>query len=87
MDASNLARRADLRFEDGNIVLVAGNTALCVHRGVLSLKSTVFSDMISVPQPDARDMVDGIPAVRLHDDPQDLIWFIDSMYNGSRCDI
>jgi hypothetical protein len=38
-------------YDDGNLVLQAGDKLFKVHRSVLSQRSEVFSDMLSVPQP------------------------------------
>ena len=79
-----LTRYDELWFEDGNIVLVVDHTALRVHRSLLARKSTVFSDMLSLPQAYSQELVDGAPVIHMHDDPQDLVYFIDSMYNGMK---
>ncbi|PSR72331.1 hypothetical protein PHLCEN_2v11779 [Hermanssonia centrifuga] len=75
-----------LWFEDGNIILIAEETAFRVHRGVLSLHSEVFRNMFLVPQPS--DVVEGgstmlglgCPFVRLHDTPEDLAMFLSILY-------
>ena len=36
-------------FEDGNIVLATDVHLYCVHRGVLAKNSTVFKDMLELP--------------------------------------
>ncbi|KLO07725.1 hypothetical protein SCHPADRAFT_945017 [Schizopora paradoxa] len=52
MDAetpSNPKKRETLWFEDGNIVLASDVHLYCVHRGVLARNSTVFKDMLELP--------------------------------------
>lgn len=65
---------SDIWFEDGNIVLEAGRKQFKVHRGILALHSSVFKDMLSVPQPPSsdQDSVDGCAVVRLSDSAEDL---------------
>ena len=75
-----------LWFEDGNVVLIAGTMAFCIHRGILSQKCTVFRDMMAASSPDDEETVDDHPAVRLHDDPRDLEYFVHYLYNGIRYD-
>ena len=54
--------------------------------GILSQKCTVFRDMMAASSPDEEETVDDHPAVRLHDDPQDLEYFVYYLYNGIRYD-
>ncbi|PIL26456.1 hypothetical protein GSI_12214 [Ganoderma sinense ZZ0214-1] len=71
--SSNLKRDPDLWLEDGNIVLVAGDVAFRIYRGLLTKQSTVFSDMFATGNPVAEDEhLDDCPVVRLPDGPSDL---------------
>ena len=79
---ADLTHHVDIWYDDGNVVLVAGTMAFCVHRSILSRKCTVFRDMEKASHPDDEDMIDGRPVVRLHDDPQDLAHFLQYLYNG-----
>ncbi|KAI9061826.1 hypothetical protein FKP32DRAFT_1575208 [Trametes sanguinea] len=70
-------RDAELWFEDGNLVLVAGDTEFKVYRGPLIAHSPVFKDMLSLPQPEERDRPDSsdtrsCPVIPLYDSPDDL---------------
>ncbi|KAJ7142085.1 hypothetical protein C8R43DRAFT_1131078 [Mycena crocata] len=57
-------RVQDLWFEDGNIVIQAGNSQFRVFRGILAARSPVFEDMFSLPQPADSEAVDGCPCFR-----------------------
>lgn len=75
-----------MSFEDGNIALVAGTTAFKVHRGVLSRKSDLFKDLLSLPQPpDSVQYWEGLPVVPLMDSAEDVAILVDAIYNGAKC--
>jgi hypothetical protein len=70
-------------FADGNLILRAEDVVFRVYRGVLQSKSTVFADMLAMPQPDSMDMLDGCPAVVLHGDSAvDAERFLGVLYDG-----
>ncbi|KLO07724.1 hypothetical protein SCHPADRAFT_1001431 [Schizopora paradoxa] len=48
-DHPKLKQHETLWFEDGNIVLATDVHLYCVHRGVLARNSTVFKDMLELP--------------------------------------
>ena len=48
-DLSKLKKHEKLWFEDGNIVLATDVHLYSVHRGVLAWNSTVFKDMLELP--------------------------------------
>ena len=77
-------RHSGLWFQDGNIVLLAEETAFKIHRSMLARHSSVFRDMFELSQPSSEEVVDGCPVVRLHDSSHELADFIDVIYNGSR---
>ncbi|KAI0632739.1 hypothetical protein C8Q77DRAFT_1262464 [Trametes polyzona] len=63
----------ELWFEDGNLVLVAGDVEFKVYRGPLIAHSPVFKDMLSLPQPGPHERPhDSCPIIPLHDSPHDL---------------
>lgn len=64
--------RGEPWLEDGNIVLVAEDTAFRVLKSILSKVSEVFRDMVSIPQPDGAETLEGCPVVRLQDSKKDL---------------
>ncbi|TDL16711.1 hypothetical protein BD410DRAFT_696956, partial [Rickenella mellea] len=81
-------RRPKLWFDDGNIILATSLSIFRVHRGMLSMNSPVFADMLSLPQPEvAENTIEGlpdIPVVELSDDDQDFTHFLRFCYNP-RC--
>lgn len=63
---------SELWFKDGSMVLQAENTWFKVHQGILSVSSTVFSDMFLAPQPAGELLVEGCPIVHLSDTAKDI---------------
>nr|GAT56153.1 predicted protein [Mycena chlorophos] len=81
-DAPSTPTRSDIWHYDGSVVLQAANTQFRVHWSVLTMHSSVFKDMYSVPQPDvAGPTVENCPVVELHDDPQDLEYVLKALYD------
>ncbi|KAJ7500478.1 hypothetical protein B0H11DRAFT_2378266 [Mycena galericulata] len=78
---TNVPRRVeDLWFEDGNIVIQAGNSQFRVHRSVLAARSSVCKDMLSVPQSPESELVDGCPLVRLTDSEMEVEVFLKALF-------
>ncbi|KAI1795320.1 hypothetical protein LXA43DRAFT_1090970 [Ganoderma leucocontextum] len=77
-------RHPEIWFDDGNIVLVARETAFRIYRGLLAGQSTVFSDMFvsSTSSPD--ETFDGCPVVHLSDSPHDLAHLLRVLLPQSR---
>lgn len=69
-------------FEDGNLILEAGETRFRISRGVLAARSPVFQEMLLFPQPPGEELVDGCPVVRLHDSPEDVGYFLKAIYDS-----
>lgn len=70
-------------FDDGNVILQVEMFQFKVYSGMLSAKSEVFRDMFSIPQPaGGDDMVDGCHIVHLSDDPEDVRYVLEALYNG-----
>ena len=66
-------RDEELWFEDGTVVLVAGNVEFCIYKGLLADRSPVFKDMFAFPQPHAPSAEPSErPRVRLPDSPEDI---------------
>ncbi|KAJ7061511.1 hypothetical protein C8F01DRAFT_1137629, partial [Mycena amicta] len=78
--AGELRRIEGLWFEDGNLVLQAGNALYKVYRGALATHSSVFSDMLSFPQPADGDHVEGYPLVRLPDAEVEVTPFLKALF-------
>ncbi|TFK87588.1 hypothetical protein K466DRAFT_490528 [Polyporus arcularius HHB13444] len=78
-------RDTDLWLEDGNVVIVAQDTAFRVHRGLLSRHSEVFGGLFALAQPDAQDAVElcgGCPVVRIPDSSHDFRHLLHALYDG-----
>ncbi|TDL16697.1 hypothetical protein BD410DRAFT_795097 [Rickenella mellea] len=78
-------RHPRLWFDDGNIILATNLSLFRVHRGLLSMNSPVFADMLSMPQPGRlEDTVEDLPVVEINDDDTDfthlLCFFYDHRY-------
>lgn len=74
-----------LWFEDGNLVLVAQNTAFRVYRGLLCARSSVFQDMFEFPPPkEGNDIVEGVPVVQTYDSALDMTNFLRALLD-SQC--
>ncbi|KAI8992828.1 hypothetical protein BD414DRAFT_482339 [Trametes punicea] len=70
-------RDTELWFDDGSLVLVAGDVEFKVYRGPLIAHSPFFKDLFSLPQPAERERSghEGelpCPVVPLYDSPDDL---------------
>ena len=66
-------------FEDGNIVLVAQQTAFKVYRGLLVAQSTVFSDMFQASCRDESEIFADSPMIHLSDSPHDSAHFLEAL--------
>ncbi|KAJ7490871.1 hypothetical protein FB451DRAFT_1124430 [Mycena latifolia] len=73
-------RVQELWFEDGNLVIQAGNSQFRVYRGILAARSPVFQDMLSFPQPPDSELVDGCPIVRLTDAEAEITDFLKAIF-------
>ncbi|KAH8828656.1 hypothetical protein DL96DRAFT_1013202 [Flagelloscypha sp. PMI_526] len=63
-------------FDDGNLILQSHDgVRFKVYRGLFALHSTVFADMLSLPQPAQQDLVDGCPLVVLSESGKELTQF------------
>ncbi|KAH9930974.1 uncharacterized protein B0H18DRAFT_120286 [Fomitopsis serialis] len=76
-----LVRDEELWFLDGSIVLVAERRAFRVYHGILLRESTVFSGLLSLPQPDDVNGIDGCPLVKLSDSADDLRHLLRFLFN------
>ncbi|KAJ7496682.1 hypothetical protein FB451DRAFT_1208374 [Mycena latifolia] len=78
-------RVADLWFPDATLILRAENTLFRVYPNILSARSTVFGDMISVPQPAEPEghTLDGHAIVYLHDSASEVEVFLRAVFDSS----
>ncbi|KAJ7124668.1 hypothetical protein C8R43DRAFT_1111741 [Mycena crocata] len=73
---------AGLWFNDGNLVLRAGNSEFRIYGGLLGDRSPVFHDMLQFPQPKDNETVDGCPVVEMSDDnEEDLVYFLKAIFD------
>ncbi|KAJ6535751.1 hypothetical protein B0H19DRAFT_1184114 [Mycena capillaripes] len=70
-----------LWFEDGTLILGAGNSLFRVYGGLLAKRSPVFHDMLGIPQPEFAEVVDGCPVVYLPDNERDLNCFLSALFD------
>nr|GAT52676.1 predicted protein [Mycena chlorophos] len=76
--------RGALWFEDGTLVIRAQQTAFKVHRSILAARSSVFRDMLAMPQnAEFVEQLDGCPMVVLPDAPKDLHCFLRAIFDSS----
>ncbi|KAI1791598.1 hypothetical protein LXA43DRAFT_889101 [Ganoderma leucocontextum] len=59
-------------FDDGNLIVVAGDVEFRIYQRPLVDQSVVFQNMFTQAAPAADDQVDGCPAINLDDSPNDL---------------
>ena len=80
---ASLKRSEEVWFDDGNIVLQAGDTAFKMYRGILSRESPFFRDMFSLPQSDATmaDCYEGCFLITVHDKPDEMKKFLAATHN------
>ena len=74
--------QSDFWFEDGSVVLIAGNIKFKVHRGILARHSLIFQDLLSLPPPSNEQTIDGCPIVELHDSSDDVWYLLRAVYDG-----
>jgi hypothetical protein len=74
---AGLHKVSELWFDDGNIVLHAGNAIFKVYRCHLAARSSVFRDMLAFPlPPEGNETLDGCPIVQTYDSAQDMKYFL-----------
>ncbi|KAJ6519009.1 hypothetical protein C8R45DRAFT_885247 [Mycena sanguinolenta] len=73
--------RSEVWISDGNVVLQAENTQFRVHLGVLARHSAVFRDMQGLAQTTDERSVEGCPIIQLSDDPTDVEYLLNALYN------
>ncbi|EIW56792.1 uncharacterized protein TRAVEDRAFT_170768 [Trametes versicolor FP-101664 SS1] len=77
---SGLLQDEEFWFDDGNVILVAGEVQFRVYMGPLMRHAPVFADMFSFPQPPDQAGIqpqeNRVPTVYLADSPSDLRHFL-----------
>ncbi len=85
----SIKRDSEVWFEDGNVVVIAQNTAFRFHKSVVSRHSPLFRDLFSMPRPslaaeEADETFDGCPVVRVSDTSYDFRELLRAIYGGIR---
>ncbi|KIJ31695.1 hypothetical protein M422DRAFT_36140 [Sphaerobolus stellatus SS14] len=71
-----------LYHDDGNVIIIAENTAFKVHRSVLSSHSYIFKDMIS-QHSQSHECYDGCHVINIAHTSEELRSFLEVMYSYS----
>jgi hypothetical protein len=86
--APRFERIPDLYFPDGNIILEVEATHFRVSSSILAARSTVFKDLLSLPQPgqgggQVERKVDGCDVIHLTgDDPAEVAYFLRAIFDS-----
>ncbi|KAJ7156757.1 hypothetical protein C8R46DRAFT_1115047 [Mycena filopes] len=78
-----LVRIPELWFADGGIVVKAQHTLFRVSSGILALRSPIFADMFSIPQPSNAETIDGCPVADLPDLAEEVNVFFKAIFDSS----
>ncbi|KAM5544046.1 hypothetical protein V8D89_002232 [Ganoderma adspersum] len=87
-NVNSIKRDSEVWFEDGNVIVVAQDTAFRFHKSVVSLHSSVFRDLFSIPQPESLmgeevdEKFDGCPVVHVSDTSYDFRELLRAIYGG-----
>lgn len=65
MASGERKRCEELWYQDGNVVLLAGDTLFRVDSGTLTEHSPFFKSLFTLPQPEDAEKFDGCPLVTL----------------------
>ncbi|KAJ7509612.1 hypothetical protein B0H11DRAFT_1960292 [Mycena galericulata] len=72
-----------LWFTPDLVILEAGTRKFRVFTTILKEKSPIFADMFALPQPPTDvETMDGVPVVRMPDDPAELEVFLKAMFDA-----
>ncbi len=79
-----LKQHDEFWFDDGNLVLVAGDTAFRIYRGLLTMQSRIFENVFVSGSSCSNELLDGCPVVDLSDSPEDLVHLLRVLLPTSR---
>ncbi|KAM5539606.1 hypothetical protein V8D89_006715 [Ganoderma adspersum] len=79
-----LEQHEEFWFADGNLVLVARDTAFRIYRGLLTVQLQIFEDMFASASSNAQESLDDCPVVHLSDTPEDLAHLLHVLLPTSR---
>ncbi|PIL26504.1 hypothetical protein GSI_12262 [Ganoderma sinense ZZ0214-1] len=82
--SSNLHRHPEIWYDDGNLVLVARETAFRIYRGLIAGQSTVFSDLFASSTSSPDETFEGCPVIHVSDSPHDLVLLLRVLLPQSR---
>lgn len=86
IDIAESKPHPNLWFDDGSLVIQASSVRYRVHRTIVCKHSSIFRDMVAMPQPggtsDDENTFDGCPLVRLSDSPDDLSVLLEAIYSN-----
>ncbi|KAJ6557037.1 hypothetical protein DFH09DRAFT_923240, partial [Mycena vulgaris] len=66
-------------LKDDTQVLDTGNARFLTHGGLLACESSVFHNMLAIPQSEDPEAIDECPVVHLNDDARDLKFFLKAL--------
>lgn len=78
---ASATRSGSVWFDDGNIIIQAEGTIFKVYRGVLAAHSSVFKDMLSIPQPSSEGLsaIEGCAVVHVSDTAADITIVLEAL--------
>ncbi|KAJ7464364.1 hypothetical protein FB451DRAFT_1094162 [Mycena latifolia] len=85
----SLQRAEALWFSSEVVILQADTRIFRVFAAILRAQSSVFADMFTFPQPAAgsesaeMETMDGVPVVKLHDNPDEVEVFLKAIFDSS----
>ncbi|KAF7364259.1 BTB domain-containing protein [Mycena sanguinolenta] len=77
-----IIKAENLWFKDCGLVIRSGNIVFRVSGEILAAKSSVFQDMLRMPQPRGGETFDGCAVVCLPDDPRDTTVFLRVIFDS-----
>jgi hypothetical protein len=79
---ADLRRCEELWFEDGNIVLRAEHTIFRLYKGFLASHSSIFHDMLALPQPadGSAETYENCEVVYMNDSAYEMTEFLKALY-------
>ncbi|TFY62880.1 hypothetical protein EVG20_g6543 [Dentipellis fragilis] len=78
-----VTRHPSFSFDDGNLAIVAGQTHyFLVHRGLIYHRSAFLKNLIEKQMSGSQQTLEGYPVLRLEGSPDDLLLFVQALYDG-----
>ncbi len=85
LSEDTVERSTEFWFDDGNVVLQAGDTLFRVHRSILARHSVIMQDCLECPQPADAPSIDGCPLIHLADLAKDIDNMCTLLYGIYQC--